>query len=202
MKFAVLPAAGKSTRMGRPKLSLPLGDSTILAHVVNTLRQAEVEHVVVVVGRHVPELIPLAESSGAYVCPLAEETADMRTTVEHGLRWLEEHFQPHPDDGWLLVPADHPVLSPAVVRELALARQAHPDHSIFVPTHQGQRGHPLLLTWRHVESLRAYPADQGLNRYVRAHDAQTLEVEVATSDILRDLDTPEDYECLLRQWSS
>ena len=53
MRFAVLPAAGKSTRMGRPKLALPLGERTILEQVVAALRQAEVEHILVIVGPHV-----------------------------------------------------------------------------------------------------------------------------------------------------
>src|SRR6185437_4333957 len=127
MRFAVLPAAGKSTRMGRPKLALPLGNRTILEHVVAALRQAEVEHILVVVGPHVPELAALAESAGALVCPLPEETADMRMTVEHGLRWLDEHFHPGPDDAWLLVPADHPSLSPSAIRALDQARATHPE---------------------------------------------------------------------------
>ncbi len=94
MRFAVLPAAGKSSRMGRPKLSLPLGQRTILEHVVAALRQAHVEHVLVVLGPHVGELAPLARTAGAHVCQLAEQTTDMRATVEQGLHWLEERFQP------------------------------------------------------------------------------------------------------------
>jgi molybdenum cofactor cytidylyltransferase len=202
MRFAVLPAAGKSTRMGRPKLALPLGNRTILEHVVAALRQAEVEHILVVVGPHVPELAALAERAGARVCPLAEETADMRMTVEHGLHWLEEHFHPGPDDAWLLVPADHPALAPSAIRALSQARATHPECSIFVPTFQGRRGHPLLLSWQHIPAMRAHPAGQGLNTYVRAHMAQTREVPVETEAILWDLDTPEDYERLRRIWPS
>ena len=40
MIFALIPAAGKSTRMGRPKLALPLGEKTVLEHVIAALRQA------------------------------------------------------------------------------------------------------------------------------------------------------------------
>ena len=34
MIFAVIPAAGKSTRMGRPKLALPLEGDTVLGAVI------------------------------------------------------------------------------------------------------------------------------------------------------------------------
>ena len=41
MIYAVVPAAGRSSRMGRPKLSLPLGERTVLEQVILALRKAE-----------------------------------------------------------------------------------------------------------------------------------------------------------------
>jgi molybdenum cofactor cytidylyltransferase len=202
MRFALLPAAGQSRRMGRPKLSLPLGDRTILEHILATLQQAAVEPILVVVGPHVRELTSLARSQGAEVCQLDDETPDMRATIEKGLRWLEERYRPRPADDWLLVPADHPALAASVVQQLGEARRSHPQRSIFVPTFEGRRGHPLLLTWSHVARLRAHPPDQGLNTYVRQHDSELVEVAVESEAILWDLDTPEDYERLRRLWSS
>jgi molybdenum cofactor cytidylyltransferase len=196
MLFALIPAGGKSTRMGRPKLALPFGGSTVLGHVIAALRRVPVEHILVVVGPHVPELVPLAEGGGADVCLLPNETADMRATVEHGLRRLEERFRPGPDAAWLLVPADHPTLDPAVVRSLIAARQAEPSHTIQVPTYQGKRGHPALIRWGHVAGLRALPPGQGINAYLRGQAGVTREVPVGSEDILRDLDTPEDYRRL------
>jgi molybdenum cofactor cytidylyltransferase len=198
MKFAVVPAAGKSVRMGRPKLALPLGDRTVLECVVSALRQAGVDHVLVVVGPHVPQLAPLAESAGAHVLQLTEETPEMRATVEEGLRWLEERFRPRPDDGWLLVPADHPTVDPSFVQLLVAERAAHPGKSIVVPTHGGRRGHPTLIDWKHVAAIRAQARGAGLNVYFRQQSAETLEVPAASPDVLFDLDTPEDYERLRR----
>jgi len=118
MIIAIVPAAGFSQRMGCPKLSLPFRGRTVLEHVVRALREGGADSVVVVVGPHVPELLPLAKAAGAHVCQLAEPTPDMRATVEHGLRWIEKAFSPRPGDGWLLAPADHPSLDPAVVRDV------------------------------------------------------------------------------------
>jgi molybdenum cofactor cytidylyltransferase len=202
MKFALLPAAGKSTRMGRPKLALPLGERTILEHVLAALRQAEVEQVLVVIGPHVAELAPLVKSAGSQVCFVEELPNGMRGTVEHGLRWLEERFKPRPEDSWLLVPADHPALDASVVPQLEAAYATHPQFSIALPTYNGRRGHPTLFSWRHVAAIRAWPADLGLNTYVRHHAAQTLEVPVDSAGVLWDMDTPEDYERLRRHWSS
>jgi len=195
MTFAVVPAAGRSTRMGRPKLSLPLGEHTVLERVVAALRGGGVQHVLVVVGPHVPELVPLAATAGADVCLLPRPTADMRSTIEHGLRWLEEQYHPNPEDWWVLAPADHPVVDPAIVREL-LAAAGRGDRSIVVPVHEGRRGHPAVLAWRHVAGIRALPADAGINAYLREHADATLELPVSDPGILADLDTPADYERL------
>src|SRR5205823_2848557 len=106
-------------------------------------------------------------------------------------------YQPQPDDAWLLVPADHPTLTANIVQRLVQAPQASPAHSIVIPTHQGKRGHPALIQWQHVAGIRNLPAGVGLNSYLRARAAETLECEVETGEILCDLDTPEDYTRLL-----
>ncbi len=200
MRFAVIPAAGKSSRMGRPKLALPLGDRTILEHVVAALRQAEIEQILVLVGSHVPELAVLAKSAGAYVCRVETPPNGMRGTVQHGLRWLEERFRPRPEDAWLLVPADHPALDASIVTQLESAYSTHPQFSIVLPTYNGRRGHPTLFTWKHVAAIRAWPAELGLNTYVRRHVADTLEVPVDSPGVLWDMDTPADYEWLRQNW--
>jgi molybdenum cofactor cytidylyltransferase len=199
--IAVVPAAGLSTRMGRPKLALPLGDRTILEHVVTALR-ASAYQVVVVVGPRVPELVPLAKAAGAQVCVLTEQTPDMRATVERGLQWVEDHFRPRPTDAWLLAPADHPTLEPSVVRELYDSSRADPSRSIFIPTHGGRRGHPALVAWHHVVGIRALPTDRGINAYFREHAGAVREVEVSSAGVLCDLDTPEDYERIRREFGT
>ena len=200
MRFAVLPAAGNSSRMGQPKLALPLGERTILEHVIAALRQAEIEHILVLIGPHVAELAVLAESAGACVCCVQAQPSGMRGTVEHGLRWVEERFGPRPDDTWLLVPADHPALDASIVLQLESAHAAHSQFSIVLPTYRSRRGHPTLFAWKHVAAIRDWPAELGLNTYVRQHVAETLEVPVDSAGVLWDMDTPEDYEWLRQNW--
>src|SRR6266851_5438031 len=140
--IALIPAAGHSMRMGRPKLALPLGDRTVLECVVQTLKAASVSDVVVVLGPHVSELVSLAEGAGAHPVMLAESTPDMRTTVQRGLDWIEQTIQPKPGDAWLLVPADHPAMDVDAIRNLIAEYQKQSRCSIAVPTFAGKRGHP------------------------------------------------------------
>jgi molybdenum cofactor cytidylyltransferase len=194
MRYAIIPAGGHSTRMGRPKLSLPLGNQTVLERVITTLREGGVAEALVVIGPHVPELVELAQQAGAHTCLLAESTPDMRATVEAGLHWLEQRFAPQPHEAWLLVPADHPTLDPSIIRTLEEAQRQHPECSVFIPTFQGQRGHPTALRWKHVPGIRQHPRGEGLNLYLRQQHAEIREVAVSCPDILCDLDTPADYE--------
>ncbi len=196
MTFAVIPAAGQSIRMGRPKLLLPLQGRPVLSHTIRAFRDAGVQHVLVVAPCGLPDLCHVAEQSGAYVLRLDVPTADMRATIERGLAWLEEHFQPAPDAEWFLTPADHPVLEVDVIRELLRVPRTNPRHTMIVPTFEDRRGHPVLLRWSHVQGIRDWPAGQGLNTYMRAYDEQTLAHPVTSAGILVDMDTPEDYERL------
>jgi CTP:molybdopterin cytidylyltransferase MocA len=185
--------------MGRPKLALPLGTRTVLEHVVGTLRAGGVGRVLVVVGPHVPELVPLAVVAGADFLQLTEPTADMRATVERGLARIEEQHDPRPADRWLLAPGDHPAFSADTVRELLAVP---PERgSIVIPVHDGRRGHPTLLHWRHVAGIRALGPRDGINTYLREHVSETVELPVADAGVLTNLDTPEDYARLVERLS-
>jgi CTP:molybdopterin cytidylyltransferase MocA len=181
--------------MGRAKLTLPFGGRTVIERVVEALRAGGVEQVVVVTGPHVPELGPLATAAGGHVLTLPEPTADMRTTVERGLDWIEERFHPADDAGWLLAPADHPAIAPEVVARL-LAAGADPAASIAIPVHGTRRGHPTFFRWRHAAGIRQLAPDRGINAFIRLHAGETCELAVEDPGTVADLDTPDDYRRL------
>jgi molybdenum cofactor cytidylyltransferase len=200
MIYGLIPAAGHSRRMGRPKLALPLGGQPVLHHVISSLKKAGVSEILVVVGPHVSELSKIAVDAGAHCLALEHETADMRETVMHGLAWLENQFHPKPDDGWLLVPADHATLSGAIFQKLISEFSKTKEQSICLPVHEGKRGHPALLAWRHVQAINNLPDGVGLNHFIRNQTGQIREVEVTSPEVLQDMDTPQDYDKLLNEW--
>jgi len=123
----------------------------------------------------------------------------MRTTVEHGLDWLEMTYNPLQGDAFVLAPADHPAINAQIVRSLVETYHANPARSIVVPVHAGRRGHPALIAWRHVGGIRCLPPGHGIDSYLRAHTAETRELPLAQAGILFDLDIPEDYVCLMQR---
>ena len=202
MIFGLIPAAGKSTRMGQPKLLLPLGGQTVIEHTLRAMKVAGVNHVLVVVGPHVADLGRVVENADAHALVLGAETAEMRSTIERGLGWIEERFRPAAHDLIVLTPGDQPLIGPNVLGSLFAALSENPDRSITVPTFEGKRGHPLVFQWTHAAPIRALPAGAGVNKYLRDQTGVLLEVPVASVDILSDLDTPEEYAELTRRWES
>lgn len=194
--FAVVPAAGLSRRMGCPKLLLPLRGEPVIHHLLKVLGRPPVEDVVVVVRRKDTELTAAVEASGGTVVAPAVDPPDMRASVAAGLAELQTRYAPADDDVWLLVPADHPVLEPAVVPELlAVWETLRPD--ILIPTCRGRRGHPALFRWRLVSQIDALPADRGLNALRELPGVRVVEHAVRWPGVLFDLDTPADWERLI-----
>jgi molybdenum cofactor cytidylyltransferase len=197
MIVAILPAAGKSQRMGQAKLLLPLGPRRVIEHVLDALAASHVDRSIVVVPPAAHELRSIVERfPTARVAQLGEPTPDMRSSVLFGLEHVERLFRSRLPDAFLVVPADHPTVTTSAVNHL-LARFRAADRSIVVPTFGGRRGHPLLVAWRLVPAVRALPADSGLNHLLAQCAIEVEECPLDDPSLLDDLDTPTDYERLL-----
>lgn len=190
--FALIPAAGHSRRMGRPKLLLPWNDSTVVEHLLCTLTRPEITATIVVLrAEDRPLQAVVARTSAVTIIP-ERDPPTMRDSVEIGLRAIRERFGPTPEDAWLLIPADHPLLEPEVLNGL-LARWARGDCDALVPTFGDRRGHPTLLRWTLAEQVEQLPPDVGVNRLLRAEPRLVTEWPTDRESVLADLDTPEDY---------
>lgn len=193
---AIVPAAGRSARMGRPKLTLPIEGQALIARVVAALRGGGAESVVVVAPPReadgAPELIAAAEGAGARVVVPADFTADMRASIVLGLEALAG-VDPI---GILLAPGDSPGLTPGVVAQVIEHGRAAAG-AIVVPTFDGRRGHPVWLPNDLAAAIPGLPEGVGVNALLAAHEGRMERLAVADEGVLADLDTPDDY----RRWS-
>lgn len=196
--FAVIPAAGHSHRMGRPKLLLPYQDTTVIGQMLSALMHPRIVTRCVVVRRADSVLKTQAEQHGAWVIQPDDDPPDMRASVEFALRAIAEKYQPDSDDGWLLIPADHPLLSADLLNELITVWQSDRPR-ILVPTHHGHRGHPVLFRWNVVEHVASIPAARGLNWLLEQYSNDVLEWPCEFAEITQDLDTPDDYQKLIER---
>ncbi|MBX3411321.1 MAG: nucleotidyltransferase family protein [Pirellulales bacterium] len=188
--FAIVPAAGRSRRMGQPKLLLEREGRPLIEYVLAAWRESQIDRVVVVVHPEDDELAQRCRRAGAEVVRPAAPPPEMKDSVAQALGYVDDLYQPAPGDVWLLAPADMPALSPGVIDAVLAAHRAA-DAAIIVPTHQGKRGHPVLFPWPLAQEVSELGQDEGIHMLVARHVVR--ELELPSSEILLDVDRPEDF---------
>ncbi len=196
--FAIIPAAGRSQRMGQPKLLLPWGQATLIEQVLTTWRASRASQVILVAHPQDQRIAELAAAAGAHVVRPETPPDEMKVSVRLALEFAAR-FQPRPNDAWLLAPADMPGLAVPTIDRLIDAYQTSlrgPDTTarIWAPSHRGRRGHPVLFPWLLAAEVPCLAAGEGLNALLARHPVE--DVESTEDAISEDLDTPEDYQRL------
>jgi len=114
------------------------------------------------------------------------------------LQHVKARYSPHPNDAWLLAPADLPRLSSAAINAL-LAEYDSGRPLAVAPVFEGERGHPLLMPWGLIERVDDLAVDAGVNALLK--ELPVREVVWGDDSILRDVDTPSDFASLLKSLS-
>lgn len=194
---AVILAAGRSLRMGQPKLALPWGNSTVLGHIISVLEENGsafgLHRIVVVSGAAHPLIEQIIQSHPArdklQICfNPSYDKEEMLFSLQLGLSCLSQQTQ-----AALVVLGDQPQILPQTVHLLLQSFRQQPK-PLIVPSYQMRRGHPWLIArslWQAVMNLKP---PQTLRDFFAEHAESIHYVNVNTPTILQDLDTPEDYE--------
>lgn len=196
MPVAIVPAAGRSRRMGRPKLLLPFGGSTVVGSLVAALRRGGVERIVLVVSPGGRRLARWGEGAGLEVALNPDPGRGMLSSVQAGLEALGGAEGLADRRQVLLVsPADLPALDPGTVERLVRQRQ-ETGALLALPVHRGRRGHPLAVAPSLVPEIARLDLAVGLRQLLDRHPGEVLEVAVEDPGAVHDVDTPEDYRRL------
>jgi len=192
---ALVLAAGRSRRMGTQKLLLPLQGRPVIAHVVDELLRSRMDRVLVVVGEDEgPIREAIADRPVQFVTNSRAE-GEMLSSVRCGLAVL-----PAQCAAVLVALGDQPGIAAPVVAKLVDAFGAD-GGGIVVPTYQGKRGHPLLIAMRYRNEILTRYDNVGLRGLLDAHPEDVLGVEVASPDVLEDIDVPADYLRTVDRWT-
>jgi molybdenum cofactor cytidylyltransferase len=191
---AIVLAAGRSSRMGRPKALLPLdGGDTFLTRIVRTFSDASVEDVVVVVGHDADAII--ASFANVDLVARFVENADydqgQLSSLLAGLRVVDRPGV----TAALVTLVDVPLVSAATVRAV-LDRYRETRAPIVRPVRGREHGHPVLIDRSLFDLLRRADPSQGAKPVIRAHASPAGDVPVADAGAFADADTPEDYDRL------
>ncbi len=185
MISAIVLAAGTSSRMGSPKPLLTLGGRPLLERVLETVRDTQVDDIVVVLGHEADRVRDSVSFDGARAVVNPAYTDGMSTSLRAGVRAADPR-----SDGLLIVLGDQPFVESATINRL-IERRNGSHAKILIPTYEGARGNPVLLDRSLSEDVQSIRGDQGCRAIFGHHADGILEVPVDDPGILVDLDTPE-----------
>lgn len=185
---AVILAAGRSSRMGMLKPLLPLGRETVIERVIHIFRSAGIPDILVVIGHGAERLTPLLKKK--FVRWVINENYDegMFSSVQAGVKRLHQCSR-----AFFLHPVDIPLIRISTLQKLMdTFREGKAD--IYRPCYQGKRGHPPLIAPVLVPYILEFKEPGGLRSLLSRHEERSLDVECDDPGVLKDLNTPEDYE--------
>jgi len=179
--------------MGQPKLLLPWGNRTLIDQLLNAWTTSRVSEVVVVIRQNDGDLKHACVRWPVHIVQPAEDPHDMKESVQIGLRYLSQHFQPVDDDGCFIAPADLPGLRSEIIDRLIA--ETSDRSTVTVPLFGDRIGHPALLPWPLTQQVFDLPHDEGVNRLVERCRKQT--VEFPAHDYFADVNTVAEYRLSL-----
>ena len=198
---AIVLAAGRSTRMGRAKALLPIGPigpmgdaETFLSRIVRTLRDADVDDVVVVIGHEPEEIVADVERRGLAVRFVLNPDFDkgQLSSLVAGLNVIDRPGVV----ASLVTLVDVPLVGAATVRAV-VDRYRTTRAAVVRPVAGGRHGHPVIVDRSLFDRFRAADPALGAKVVVRQHATEEGEVEVDDAGAFHDIDTPDEYEQLL-----
>ena len=188
---AIVLAAGRSSRMGRAKATLPAGDGhTFLTRIVRTFLDAGVDDVIVVVGHEADAIAGSFAASGlpARFVVNREYDQGQLSSLLAGLDVLDR-----PGVAAVLVTlVDVPLVSAATVQAV-IEGYRRTRAPIVRPTSGDRHGHPLLIDRSLFAALRAADPATGAKPIVRAHASAAGDIAIDDEGAFTDIDTEEDY---------
>lgn len=189
----VILAAGASSRMGRPKPLLDLGGIPAIVRILEACKGAALSRAIVVLGHHADEIRKAVDPALADIVLNPAPDRGMTSSLQEGLKRLPEDAR-----GFLLFPADYPLVTWKDLIVLEEAFEHDHRHRIYVPTFEGRRGHPIACDRTIAEEILALKPEEPARLVIRKDPLRVKEIPVTNPWVCLDLDTEEDYREALK----
>lgn len=186
--WCVVLAAGLSSRMKKQKMLLPYEGSSIIETVVSRALASKADKVLVVTGSNKDEVEDKIKSLNAEKVENKFFKYGMLSSVRCGLNAI-----PQENGAVLILLGDQPMVKTEVINKL-IDSYSGTGQEIIVPTFNGKRGHPLLIDLKYRDEINYLDGKIGLKELLTNHPDEIFEVEVTSDEILKDIDTPDDYK--------
>lgn len=176
--------------MGRPKQLLPFENRTIIETVIGRILQSSVDETLVVLGSNRVEIEEVIQNLPVRCVYNPRFKTGMLSSVQRG-------FVSVPDDveAILIFLGDQPSIQSFIIDQIISAHRES-EKGMVLPVFDQKRGHPVLISTKYRPEVAALDPNIGLKGLMHNHPDDILEVELDSSSILEDIDTPEDYKKL------
>jgi molybdenum cofactor cytidylyltransferase len=186
--WAIILAAGASTRMKRQKLLLPYNGKTIIQTVVENAARSVNSNILVVLGSHREQIQEQIVNYQVKFCVNENYLDGMLSSAICGFMAL-----PASANAALVFLGDQPQI-PSHIAGLVIETWLQSKKGIIMPTFNSRRGHPVLIETRYKSEIEKLDPSKGLRTLSEIFKEDVTEVECDIAEILRDIDTPEEYE--------
>lgn len=193
----IILAAGASTRMGQPKQLLEFRGETLIRRVVKTALATECRPIVVVLGAFANEIQLEIKKLGNVEIVVVENKdwqQGMSTSVKMGLETL---LAANPTlEAALFLLTDQPLLTTEYLLQLL------PTVNCQLPTivasfYNNRLGVPALFPKKYFNELLQLTGDQGARKLLELYKEEVHALSFPEGAF--DVDTPEDYQNLLKR---
>lgn len=186
----VVLAAGRSSRLGRPKQLLPYAGTTLLGATLDNARRCPFGQLIVTLGAVTDEVRAAVALDGVQVVVAGDAGSGCSSSLRAALAHVDSEAA-----GIVLMLGDQPGVEPRTVERLIAERAGG---AVAVCHYADGVGHPFWLGRDVFGELSRLHGDKGVWKLVeRAGSLGTLTEVSLDGDIPLDVDTWADYERLL-----
>jgi molybdenum cofactor cytidylyltransferase len=181
----VVLGAGSSRRLGRPKQTLPLGDTTLLGWVVRDVEASSLDEVIVVVGGSEDEARAGLTLARAKITSNAAYASGCASSLMAGIDTAGTC------DALMLILGDMPGVDAGVIDAVRADWERHQSWAA-VTEYQGVPGHPFVFSAAAFPTLRGLHGDKAVWKILDAQPERVRRVPV-DRPLPADVDTEDDY---------
>lgn len=189
MICGIILAAGEGKRMGKVKLTLPLGDKQLIEWVLQAVKLAPLDKYFLVVRPEDKEIIKIGESWGAEIVLNPEYRSGMSSSIRKALYQISSEVV----EGIFILLGDQPLINPSIIYKMLKAFTPG-KREIVVPFYKDKQGNPVLFDNYWKEELMKLSGDVGGRVLIKAHPERIKRVKIPDESIFLDIDREEDYQ--------
>ncbi len=181
----IILAAGESQRMGQLKPIISINGKTVLAHIEQALRQADISRIFVVVGFSANLIQKKAGVNAQFVLNEHYQHGQF-SSLQRGIAELSQD-----SSGVVVCLGDQPQIDAEWIRPLVAALEKT-SAKIIRPSFGGKSGHPVVYASDLYEEMLHMPPTATAKELMQTYKDSTEFVPLDSEGILYDADTPED----------